>query len=66
MDNIKCPDCNSSDVVCFDGNGSLSEYGLNVMTDIEPDMWQCKKCGSVFRVDIGQFFEDEKENVHEN
>lgn len=59
MAEIRCPECGSTDVICFDGNGGLSEYGCEVMTDIAPEMYRCGNCGEIFRIDTDSFFESD-------
>ena len=48
---VKCPKCESENVVCLDGNGAVSKYGDNVMIDIAPDMWFCQDCKESFRIE---------------
>ena len=48
---VKCPKCESENVICFDGGGAISKYGDNVMIDIAPDMWLCQDCKESFRIE---------------
>ncbi len=59
MGKIKCPECGSTDIICFDGNSSLSASGCDVMIDIAPDMWRCNKCNEMFRIDMDSYFEND-------
>ncbi len=58
MNNIKCPKCQSENVICMDGNGTVSKYGRDVMIDIAPDMWLCKDCKETFRIDDVENYEN--------
>ena len=48
---VKCPKCESENVVCLDGGGAISKYGDNVMIDIASDMWLCQDCKESFRME---------------
>ena len=48
---VKCPKCESENVICLDGSGAVSKYGDNVMIDIAPDMWLCQDCKESFRIE---------------
>ena len=51
MDEIKCPECGSNNVVCMDGLGAVARYGKSVMIDVAPDIWLCNDCKETFRAD---------------
>ena len=48
---VKCPKCESENVICLDDSGAVSKYGDNVMIDIAPDMWLCQDCKESFRIE---------------
>lgn len=46
---LKCPYCDSENVIRMNGGGAVKKFGANAMVEIAPAIIHCNDCGKDFR-----------------